>query len=256
MQRKLILFLSILLYSPTCAFFSYAQSQSSAPVAENSTKEIYGQDMEKLLKAQEDILRKIKREHVHQERKAHIQDTDYAYHEGQVLYRLQRPGQAREIFSNVENLTPGYKSTDAYLRKIDAQSAEGLQLKLPSIDQAQNPQREINLAQEASILYHQAANLGNNSNTVKVKKKLTKLMNLQEKSKQAYIQRQLDKMAQVADNYEKEIFKLTQAKDYSGARRKYLESQQFMIDELMRIKQTIANVNNRYQDEEKYSTDY
>jgi hypothetical protein len=252
MQKFLSSFLIISLYFSAGAFFSYADKQPPTPVEENAAIKLNDQDMERIFYAEELVLKKIKAERVRQERKQHIQDTDREYQEAVSLYRLQQPDQAKEVFSNVKSLTPYYKSTDVLLKAINDQPDQGVKQKPSGTGKAEDPQQAIDLAQQASMLYHQASNLGDNGNTAGVKKKLTKLMlSFQQKSKQIYVQQQMKRIAQEADRYEQEIFKLTQAKDYAAARRKYIEFQQVMIDEFTRVKQTIARVNSRYKDEEK-----
>jgi len=257
MQKIFLLFVAAFLCSPFGIFISYADNQPSTPVAGNPMINLNEQDIDKLFKAEEVALKKLKVEHMYQERKQHAQNTDYAYHEAVVLYQQKRLGQAKEVLGNVEDLMPYYKSTDALLKSIDHQRTEELKPKPSSNKPVENPQEVISLEKKATTLYRQAANLGDNENTAGVKKKITRLMeSFQQMSQKIYIQAQLKRIAQEADKYQQEIFRLTQLKDYSEAKRKYADFQQTMIDELSRIKQTITLANNKYVDAQKHDAKY
>ena len=256
-----ILFLVILLYYPARAFSAYAGPQSPTPTPTPVTEDLTiinlnSQDWEKLFKAEEVTLRKIKEEHVRKERKRHIRDTEHAYQKAVSLYRQRRVSMAKEALGNVEDLMADYKSTDTLLRGIYKQAFEKLRRKMRRIKLMEDPQLVINLAQQASGLYNQVASLWDDKDTAVVRNKLGKLRQVMEKlkrekvaafkqaAKQLCIQQQLDRIGQKSDNFDREIFRLTQSKDYPAAKKKFGEFQRAMIDDLAKLKQAMARGDN------------
>jgi hypothetical protein len=286
MQKVLLLLLVILLYYPARPFPAYAGTQSPTPVspalvkptlvspapvspkpaspapvkptpvAKDQAVNYNSQDWEKYFQAQEDVLRKIKVEHVRQERKQHVQVTEKAYQQAVSLYQQQRVTMAKEALGNVEDLMADYKSTGTYLRSIYKRDFEKLKRKMHAIKRIDDPQLVVNLARQAAGLYNQVADLGNDKDTAVIREKLGNLKVFMEKlerqkvaaskqaTKQLTIQQQLDRIDQKADAFDQEIFKLTQAKNYSAAKKKYGEFRRAMIDGLAKLKQTMVHEDN------------
>jgi len=205
----------------------------------------YNADFEKVLLAQEAILRKLKTHHLHKERKQHVRNTEKVYQEALTLYHHKRPEPARKVLAKVEDSMADYKSTDNLLKVIDDRSIERLKRKMYRFREVRAAQMELKLAQKATGIYQQAEYLGNDKNTIVVRKKLSKLVGtFQQMSNQVYIQQQLDKIAQEASDFDQEVYKLTQSSDYPAAKKKYEEFQQTMLNDLTKVKQNLAHENN------------
>ncbi len=243
MQKIFLLFSVIFL----CSSVSGAQ-----PPDNGALVHLNSQEVDKLIKEGEVTLRKIKVEHVHRERKQHVRKTQREYEEALNLYRQRRISLAKEALSNVEDSMADYKSTDVFLRNIYQRTLERLKRKMRMIRMVNHPELVDNLAQEAVRLQQQTEALGEDKNTAVLKKKLTTLRQVMEKLKQKKmaasqkavkelaVQEQLDRIDQKADNFDREIFKLTQSKNYPEAKKKYADFRRAMIDELVVLKQTMA----------------
>jgi len=256
MQKIASLLLAVLFCFLSGAFPAYADSQpANLPLSGGPMVNLNSDNMEKLLKAEEAFLKRVKMNHVRQERKLHQFETKEAYQEAIGLYHLQRPDQAKEIFSQVKTLSPYYKSTDVFLKTLDNQVDNKVIPESAVSQQSTNSQMAIDLAREASMLYRQAVDLGDNPDTVIVKNKLNKLRNVfQDNSQNAYIHKQLKRIIKEADQYDQEIFRLTQEGKYLDAQQKMIDFQQVMIDEFRAIKENIVHINERYQDIAKYTS--
>jgi len=253
MQKIFLLSSVIFLYSSTCAFTSTPPSISAQDTDSVVNIDLNSPELEANIKEGEINLKKISAQQVQQEQKQRLVHTQQAYQDAVVLYRQQRPGPAKDALGDVEDLMEGYKSTDVFLKNIDEQAAERSRRRMQRIRLMADPQLINNLAQEAADMYQQAAVLGGDKYTASVKKKLIRLRQAMEKlkrerstvspkaAKQLYIQQQLDQMGQKAEDFDLKIFKLTKALNYSEARKKYIEFQGAMIDDLERLKQIIES---------------
>ncbi|MDE1921521.1 MAG: hypothetical protein KGJ09_08405 [Candidatus Omnitrophica bacterium] len=228
---------------------SYAQSGPStgeAP-ADAAMEGINIQDTARLLKAEEIILKALKKQHARQERRQHRRLTEQMYDEALNLYRQQRMGQALAAFNKVEETMPDYRSTVAFQKDTNRKAARELDNEMLRIRAMRSPAIEKGLETRALMLYQQAAFLAGEKDSAVVRGKLIRLKNnFRQLSQQVYIRRQLDRIAQEAENFDQEIFRLTQAKDYAAARKKYIEFQQTMIHELAGLKKTVQLRNSLY----------
>ena len=243
-RKNWALILVLLFYCNFSAFKAYAQDLTPIPT---------DQEMENILKTQEALLRKIELGHQLKERVVHKQNTQQVYQKAIVLYKQQRLEPAKVEFNKVEDAMADYKMTNTYLRLVDNKSIQELKTKMHRIREINRTQLAISLADNASVVYKEASYLGNDKSSVVVKKKLARLIGtFRQLSEQVFVQKQLDKIAQEANSYDQEIFKLTQAKNYLAAKKKYAEFQQAMIDDLARVKESTAQLKNGYMSEEKF----
>lgn len=265
MQKVFLLFSAIFLYSSVCICPSYASDQTSAPVAQNTVPtgapaqfpddggliKLNSQDMENIFKGEELLLKKIKDEHIRQERKQHVQITEKVYQEAKSLYHHKRRAKARQVFAKVEDSMADYKMTNSYLRSIDNRAVEQLRQRMRRIREMQGTQLVINLAQRASTIYERTAALGDDASTASVRDKLSKVKEVLEKLKQEKLaaarqiaeQTQLDQIAQQADNFDQEVYNLANAKDYTAAKKEYDEFQAAMMNELVKLKHNLIHGN-------------
>jgi len=249
MQKIFLFFLAITLYSPVCAFTLTPPSASAQVSDSDILIDPNSPEMEQIIKEGEITLKKVRTQQVRQEQKQRLEQTQQTYQEAVTLYRQQRRGPAKDVLGNVEDLMTGYKSTDALLKNIDDQSAEESRRRMQRTRLLEDPQELASLAQQAEDMYQQAAGLKGDRHTALVRKKLWKLKETMEKLKQErsmvspkvarqlYIQQQKDLIAQKAEKFDLIIFRLTKSKNYSEARKKYLEFQGQMIDDLERLRQ-------------------
>ncbi|MDE2027558.1 MAG: hypothetical protein KGK03_01615 [Candidatus Omnitrophica bacterium] len=230
MRNSLIFFLACSLNFSFFIFPSLAQTPDG----------INSQDTERLLKAEEVILKKLKQQHVYHERLEHHHATQQMYQEALNLYRQQRMSQAQAALGKVEDAAPDYKSTVALQRIVDAKAAQELKNEMVRIRAVDNPKTAAVLENKARLLYIQADYLSKQKDTASVRGRLVQLkQDFRQLSEQVYIRRQLDKIAQQAEDFDQEIFKLTQAGEYPEAKKKFGEFQQIMIQELAGLKKNV-----------------
>jgi hypothetical protein len=257
MRNGILFFLVFLLYSSGSILVSFAGQQASAsaantPAAPGVPAQVSDskgagdsnmQEIEKLFKDEEEILKKIKDIKNRQERDQRLEKTEQTYQEALSLYYQRSLGHAKEVLGNVHDLMGYYKSTREFLRSIDKLNAMESKRKSRKRLEVEDPQLAAALAEKSSKLAHQAAILGDDSATAGVENKLTKLtVTLQHMYKQAYIQQQMDKIVDEAGYFDQKIFRLTQSGDYSAAEQKYAEFQQVMIKDLTQLRQTMARL--------------
>lgn len=193
------------------------------PLEDNSIIDLNSQDLEKSFQAGEATLKKIKMEHVRQERQQRIQDMKWARQEAARLDQQQRPMPVREEFGK-EEVRP----------------------EAPRVSTTEDPQLGVYLENQAAELGRQIAALGNDSSTADVKKKLIKLKEATEKlAREKIAASRLDQIEQKAADFNQEIARLTASGNYLEAQRKYYEFQKSMRDDLVKLKQTMAKENNR-----------
>ena len=246
-EKKLAVFF-ICFLCMTFAHSSFADGQPRAKVVTDPVLtrfNPYNADFEKELLAQEAILKKLKVKHLHKERKQHVRNTEKVYEQAISLYRHKRSGPARKVLAKVEDSMADYKSTDNLLKVIDERSIEKLKRKMHRLRELRATKMEIKLTEKATGLYQRATYLGEDRNTMEVRKKLATLVGtFHQMSNQVYVQQQLDKIAQEANDFDQQVYKLTQSSDYPAAKRKYEEFQQAMLNDLTRVKQSMAHQNN------------
>lgn len=225
MQKIFLLFLVMFFYPLAGAFLSYADSPVSASIADDSTVNLNSQDLEKSFKEGEAALQKIKMEYVRQERKQHVQDVQQENQETATQNLQHRPSP-----------------------QIDVPGDEPVRPKVPSIMPPEDPQTVIDLSKRAAEVEQQVAALGDDKNMAVVRNKLIKIKAVMERLKQertaelkeAYIREKLYQINQRADNFNQEILKETQSGDYAQAKQKYDEFQQSMVNDFVKLKQSIA----------------
>jgi hypothetical protein len=192
--------------------------------------------IEQMLAREEVVLRKIKDAHVREERREHRRQTQETYKQALELYRQKRMARAKEAFNQVEDLMPDYKSTVTLLKITDKKSVQQYEQKLRLIKQLQNAPLTSELEKKASVLYDKTALLAKAKAAEPVKDKLDKLkLSFQQVSDQMLVQQQLAQLASQADQMDDEVFKLTQAKDYAAAKKKFDEFQETILEELAKL---------------------
>jgi hypothetical protein len=195
---------------------------------------------QKILDAEEVILKKLKQQHIREDRLQHRHATQQMYDEALELYRQQRMSQAQAAFDKVETALPDYKSTTAYEKIADKRTLEELQYEMRRIKAVNNIKMMTGLENRALLLYQQAASLARQEDTPAVRGQLAKLKDeFRQLSQEVYVRRQLDKIAQEAQKFDQQIFQLTQAGDYPAARTKLIEFQKAMIAELAHLKEDV-----------------
>jgi len=263
MRKNVLLILIVLFYSLVYALNARAQDPSSATAAAASPAisaqgidkspvyQMDARDMEKIMQKGEAVLKKVKVVHRHQEQKKHIQKTEKAYQEALRLYRQKRSALAREALVKVEDFMADYKSTDRVLKHIQNQSVKKLHLEMRRIKQIQKVPVVNAFSQEASLLYQQAANLGDEEKFVTLRNKMARVMQVltdlrhkeERKAKQAMVeldaQRQLDNIAQKADHFDQDVSRSIKEGNYAAAQAKFDEFQDTMAEELNNVKASL-----------------
>ncbi len=227
-----------------CAFSAYAENQSVKQVDNDRAPQLSEQQINEMLTKGEVVLRKIKTQHVRQERIEHALDTEKKYQEALDLYHQKRSKKAKEVLAYVEDSIVDYKSTESLLRYIDNHSLLKFKIEMRKVKQIEESSIVFSLAQRASSLYQQAEGLGDYEETVVVKDKLAKvdgfLQNLkEEKEKTAkeaivelYTQQQLDQIVQKADNLDQEASQIVKAGNYKLAKMKLDRFKEIMTQDL------------------------
>ncbi len=248
MPKKPILFLFACVYCFACGQTASANDQPSKKIVTDKALtrfNPYNADFEKVLEAQEAVLKKLKVRHVHKERKQHVRKTEKIYEEAINLYHHKRSGPARKVLAKVEDEIADYRSTDTLAKVIDNRSIQKLKKQMHRLKEIRATKMEISLTEKATGLFQKAQYLGEDQNTMEVRKKLAKLVGtFHQMSQQVYVQQQLDKIAQEANDFDQKVFQLTQSKDYPAAKKKYEEFQQAMLNDLTRVKQIMSHQNN------------
>lgn len=255
-MRKTLFYLTGIFLASSCVFFAHAEVlPSPAPakmINQGGQVVVDSRETDAIFKYEEDLLRKAIAQEVKQKRKQHAKNTQQTYREAVNLYRQQRFSLAREILGTVQDSMADYKATESYLKDMDTKSLEKLKEKVHRSRILQDPQPLIDLVQKSSELYEKAEGLQDNRNTAIVPEKINKLKAVLEhlneermaippkKIRELYIQELSDEIHDEAEKYDLEIYRLTQAKDYAGAQKKFDEFQETMIDKLAELKETIA----------------
>lgn len=235
--------------------FVYADNPSVTPASASSiplAPQLSDQEIDELLIKGEAELRKIKVTHVRQERKAHVKSTEEAYQEAVSLYHQQRPQKARVVFAHVQDSMVDYKSTESFLRVIDNRNVLKAKESMRQLSALQEGTLVIGLAQRASKLYQQAADLGDDEESLLLRKKLSQINELmqnlkEEKEKelpaikaQVAAQQQLAQLTDRADLMDQEVSKLIKAGNYAEAKKRYEAFESSMENELKEIRASVA----------------
>jgi len=209
--------------------------------------------IERLISAGEANLKGLRVVQDKVELKQHVRHTQKEYQKAIDLYRQQRMSLAEEELKKVSDLMADYKSTERVLKTIHKKAHARLRRQVHRKRLLEDPKMVNELAFEAEELEAKTEVLENDSYTSAVRGKLTRLMRVVDRleqermrvspkqTKQLKIQRQFDQIGQKAENYDKEVYRLTQSNNYQDAERKLFDFQQAMINDLSKLQQNMTS---------------
>ena len=230
-----------------------------AGVAAGPPADVPGDDAEASFDQQVVILKKIKVEFSRTRKIQHFRQAEDIYQLAQSFVHQQRWGDALALFNSIQEEVPGYKDTDRYIKVIEYQmvrakkrqqelSQQRLLLKCKIIKEVRAFRVLSDVTRQYARLYQQGrpaqedpqmAGLGKNMERVYrglVQEKKDKQSRIKELYLEFYVFRNLSRVMNKAEGFDREVFGLVGRQGLDAANQKIREFQKDMLNDLTDLK--------------------